>query len=93
MHDILLVLIMTSPLLWLVSVHLLRNWQYFWRYFICNLLVLCAHLYLTLQVLHLGHDEYGLKRLVAVLGAIVVHTLLGFGLALAIRYGHRSFNF
>ncbi|WP_460620703.1 hypothetical protein [Hymenobacter tenuis] len=85
-------MIMTSPLLWLVSVHLLRNWQYFWRYFLCNLLLLIGYAYIVLAVLPFANDAYGLGRLFAVLGAIVVHTFLGFGLALAIRYGHRSMN-
>jgi hypothetical protein len=77
-------------LLWMISLWLLCGWRYFWRYFAGNLVLLAAYTFLTTQVSLFGHDEYGLGRIFATVGAVTVHTVLGLGFALAVRWPRRQ---
>jgi len=77
-------LVLAAPLLWLISLFLLRRWPYFRLFFICNLVVLAAYLVLIGQF-PFGHDEYGLGRLFVGAGAVAGHALLGFIFAVGLR--------
>lgn len=85
--DILFIsLLLASPVLWLGSLLLLKSWHRFWPFFALNALLLVGYLGLfSSGLVSLGHDEYGLNWLFAVLSAIVLHTVLGFGFAVGYR--------
>jgi hypothetical protein len=85
------ILVLALPLcLWVASLWLLRGWRYFWRFFACNAVLLLGHLYLNIQVLDFGHDEYGLGRLIATGGTVVLHAGLGLLVAVAVRWRQHS---
>lgn len=92
MVDLFLFLLLASPALWLVSLFLLMDWRRFWRFFLLNLLVLIGYLWVLSSptLVSFGHDEYGLGWLFAVLMAVVLHVVLGFGFAVGFRLYRRQ---
>ena len=80
-------LVLISPILWISSIFLLKDWKHFWKFFIANTLILIIYLVLILapDLINLGHDEYGLKRLGAIVAAVFTHVILGLFFALRFR--------
>ena len=70
----------------MISLFILSSWKYFWKFFIGNALI--VSIYLTLltntNLINFGHDEYGLKNLITIVGCILTHIVLG--LIFAIGY-------
>ena len=50
---------------WVFSIYLIRNWSYFWSYFILNFIILITYTCYALYggLTFIGHDEYGMGRL------------------------------
>lgn len=84
-------LLILGPLLWILSLVLLKSWRYFWLYFLANLIVLVGYLAIlsTSSLAYFGHDEYGLGRLLILVAAVMMHTLLGFFFALGFGFRQR----
>ncbi len=74
-------------MLWVATLILLRNWQYFRRAIWLNGLLLMSYLYVlsTRPLSYLEHDEYGLGRLSTILTVMVVHILLGLLIVIGLR--------
>ncbi|WP_345074882.1 hypothetical protein [Hymenobacter fastidiosus] len=85
----LLLLLLASPLLWLASLFLLRQWCHFRLFFASNLLILAAYL-LLIAWFPFGHDEYGLGRLFYSAYALIAHVVLGFGFAVVLRWQQKN---
>jgi len=71
--------VLSSPVIWIISITLLSRWKHFWTFFCVNAVILFFYLYIliTPEFSNFGHDEYGLNRFVHILMAIVVHIVLG----------------
>lgn len=84
-------LLILGPLLWIFSLVLLKSWRYFWLYFVANLVLLVGYLAIlsTSPLSYFGHDEYGLRRLLILMAAVMVHTMLGFFFALGFEFRQR----
>ncbi len=85
----LLVLIFLVPgILWYISMALLSNWKYFKLFFVLNaILVVGYSLYLIYADLpFIGHDEYGIQRLLYVIFVPIIHIVLIFLLAFFIKW-------
>ena len=94
MERALVLLLLLTPALWIISLVLLAGWHYFWRFFIVNLLVLSAYVFVFTSIswVNYGHDEYGLGRIVYPTLACVVHVLAGFTFAVAFYSRRRAIN-
>lgn len=73
--------------LWIWSVSLVKNWKYFWTYFIINFLIVVGYIVYILygDMPLLGHDEYGLGRLFMLFAFPIGYAILGFLIALIIN--------
>ena len=76
------------PVLWIISIVLLRKWKHIIRYIISNtILVLIYFLALFYsKITFFEHDEYGLKKVFLFLMIIGAHTIIGFIFALYYKY-------
>ncbi len=74
-------------ILWIWSIYLIKNWRYFWIYFIINFLIVTSYIIYTIygNLSFLGHDEYGLGRLFMLFVFPIGHSILGFIIALIIN--------
>lgn len=72
------------PILWIVSIYLLRKWNKVYRYFIINLLVLLSYLYLTFfsDFKFFKEDQLGLKIVFLFIYILLFHTIANFIFAL-----------
>jgi hypothetical protein len=88
MEIILAIIVLSSPLLWIISLVVLSNWKHFWKFFFANLFILVGYVYILFftKVVNQEHDEYGLKVLGTVLLTILTHILLGFLFAISYKY-------
>lgn len=73
--------------LWTLSIYLIRSWKHFWPYFFTNFLILLIYTINTLygKLEFIGHDEYGLGRLMLLFAFPIVHAFVGFIVALVIN--------
>lgn len=73
--------------LWIWSIYLVRNWKYFWVYFLINLIIMASYfIYLVYGDLNfLGHDEYGLGRLYLFFSWPIKHAIVGSVIAIIIN--------
>ena len=73
--------------LWILSIYLTRSWKHFWTYFAINFLIIIAYVSYTLYggLKFLGHDEYGLGRLLMLFALPFGHAIIGFIIALVIN--------
>jgi hypothetical protein len=74
--------------LWLLSIYLVREWKYFWVFFATNLLIIAIYSTYTIygDLNFLGHDEYGLGRLMMLFAIPIVHVLISFVIAIVVNY-------
>ena len=74
--------------LWIFSIYLVRKWKNFWVFFTTNLLIAAIYTtYLTYGDLSfLGHDEYGLPRLMVLVATPLLHVLISFIIAIIVSY-------
>lgn len=74
--------------LWILSIYLVRKWKYFWAFFAINFAILAIYTTYTIygNLDFLGHDEYGLGRLMMLFAIPLVHVLIVFILAMVINY-------
>lgn len=86
-YDLILFLPALGILSWIVSIYLVRSWEYFWLYFGINLMVLTAYtVYIWNADLNfLGHDEYRLGKLLILIALPICHAILGFGIAIVVN--------
>ena len=80
-------LVLISPILWISSIIILKDWKHFWKFFIANTVIILIYLILIFvpDLIDLGHDEYGLKKLMMVITAIFTHIILGVTFAIGYR--------
>lgn len=73
---------------WLLSIYLVREWKYFCVFFATNLLIIAIYSTYTIygDLSYLGHDEYGLGRLIMLFAIPLVHVLISFSIAIVINY-------
>lgn len=90
-EKILLYIILGSPLIWLVSILMLKDWRHIWKYALINFVVLIAYgiTILMTDLIDFGHVEYGLKKLFAFIASVVIHILLGFIFAVGYKLRKR----
>ncbi|SHJ42441.1 hypothetical protein SAMN04488007_0291 [Maribacter aquivivus] len=74
--------------LWALSIYLVRKWKHFWIFFAINFAILAIY---TTYIIYgnldfLGHDEYGLGRLMMLFAIPLIHVLIAFILAMVINY-------
>jgi|GEM_PF-661120 hypothetical protein len=83
---------LSSPVLWVFSLIILKDWKHFWKFFFANLFILACYYYILLftRLIDLGHDEYGLVAIGAFLFTISIHVLLGFLFAMTYKYRKAS---
>lgn len=77
-------LVALIPILWIVSIYLLRKWNKVFRYFSINLIVLLTYLYLTLfsDFKFFKEDQLGLKIVFLFIYILLFHTIANFIFAL-----------
>ena len=87
MGNLLMILVLISPILWIASIFLLKDWEHFWKFFIVNAIILAFYLIITMHpaIIDLGHDEYGLKRFVTIGAVVFTHLILGLIFAVGYR--------
>ena len=83
-----LVILGIGLVLWILSIYLVREWKHFWVFFAINLLILAIYSTYTIygNLNFLGHDEYGLGRLMMLFAIPIIHVLIAFILAMVINY-------
>ncbi|EAR01252.1 hypothetical protein FB2170_11046 [Maribacter sp. HTCC2170] len=83
-----LVILGVGLVLWILSIYLVRKWKYFWIFFAVNFAILTIYTIYTIygNLSFLGHDEYGLGRLIMLFAVPLIHVLVAFVLAIIIRY-------
>ena len=76
------------PVLWIISIVLLKKWKHIIRYFICNTILVLIYFFglFFSRLTFFDHDEYGLKKVFLFLFIIGFHTILGFIFALYYKY-------
>ncbi|KAA9332340.1 hypothetical protein F0P96_12745 [Hymenobacter busanensis] len=84
--------LLASPMLWLISLYLLRRWSHFPAFFAANTALLIVYLYVLFHptLISFGHDEYGLGRLFGLFCTVTAHVVLGFLFAVAFRWKRRA---
>lgn len=84
--------ILFSPILWLVSLYLLSDWEDVWKFAAINfsIIVLYTFLLLFTNIVELGHDEYGLKRIGTFALTVSTHILLGFLFSVGYKLNKKS---
>ncbi|MEQ9309836.1 MAG: hypothetical protein RLN90_10305 [Balneolaceae bacterium] len=84
--------ILFSPILWLVSIYLLSDWEHVWKFAAINFSVIVLYTVILLfsNIIDLGHDEYGLKRLGTFALTVSTHILLGFLFAVGYKLNKKS---
>jgi hypothetical protein len=67
-------------LLWIFAIVLVSKWKYLFHFIVGNIIILILGFYILLEkkLIDVGHDEYGLGTLFAVIGFGIVHSALGF---------------
>ena len=83
-----LVILGVGFVLWLLSIYLVREWKYFWVFFVTNLLIIAIYYTYTIygDLNFLGHDEYGLGRLMMLFAIPLLHVLISFVIAIVVNY-------
>ena len=83
-----LIILGIGLILWLLSIYLVRKWKYFWVYFGINLIIIAIYTNYTVygNLEFLGHDEYGLGRLMMLFAVPIVHVSISFIIAIVINY-------
>lgn len=83
-----LIILGIGLVLWMLSIYLVHKWKYFWVFFGINLIVLALYTTYTIygNLEFLGHDEYGLGRLMMLFAIPIVHVLIAFIIAVVINY-------
>ena len=86
--------VLASPILWLVSIYLLHEWNLIWRYSLANFvaLVIYGALIMMTDMVDLGHDEYGLAKPSVLIATITGHVVLGFIFAVGYKIRKRFPN-
>lgn len=74
--------------MWIASLYMTSRWKYFWHYFVANILIFIGYFtyLLNADLVWLGHDEYGLQRLFMMFLFPSIHVIIGFLIAIFIRY-------
>lgn len=80
MDRIIIGTILISPVLWIASILLTKEWKHFKKLVLINsALIICYLIVINfINWIHLGNDEYGLKIMTLNISLIVFHILLGF---------------
>jgi hypothetical protein len=81
-------LIALMPISWIVSLYIIRKWQYVLGYFIMSSLVVVIYSYVILfsTIKIFSQDELGLKKIFLFLYTIMIHSIAGFIFALIYKY-------
>ncbi len=76
------------PVLWIISIVLLRKWKHIIRYFIGNTILVLVYFFglFYSKISFFEHDEYGLNIVFLFLMIIGAHTIIGFIFALYYKY-------
>ncbi|KQC29640.1 hypothetical protein [Flagellimonas eckloniae] len=82
-----LILPIIALALWILSIFLVKSWRHFWLYLITNFLIVLIYTINTLygKLEFIGHDEYGLGRLMLLFVFPIAHAVIGFIFALVIN--------
>ncbi len=85
---ILYLLLLLIPVLWIVSVFILRKWKHILVYTIVNALLIAIYFYIIFYSNYkiFLHDEYRLKKIFLFLYIIMTHTIAGFIFAMVYKY-------
>ena len=82
--------------LWSISLYILSNWKWFWKFSILNgfLIIIYIPYILFGEIAYLSHDEYGIGRLMLLLLLLIIHaiTVLIFAVIRKVRMNYRSRN-
>ena len=81
---ILYAIVASIPILWIISIYLLRKRKEIYRYFIVHLVLFIAYLYLVLfsNFKFFEYDQLGLKKVFLFIFILLFHTLANFIFAL-----------
>lgn len=92
MERFLILLVLVSPIFWILSIFMLSDWKHFWKFFIANTLLFIAYLALTSnpELIDFEQDEYGLKRFSTLVLATFTHIILGLIFAIGYRWKRRT---
>lgn len=85
---ILYFLLLLIPILWIVSIFMLRKWKHILIYSILNAFLIAVYFYLIFYSNYkiFLYDEYRLKKIFLFLYIIMSHTIVGFIFALVYKY-------
>lgn len=81
-------LLILLPVLWIVSIKMLRNWKHIIRYYLMNITVIglyCLVIFYS-NIDYFTHDPYGLRKIFSLLFCLGIHTFIGFLFALYYKY-------
>lgn len=80
MENLFVVTLFISPILWIISIKLTKNWKHFKKLALLNLLIFVCYFFILnfTKWIDLGDDAYGLGRLVTNVILIMIHVILGF---------------
>ncbi len=72
------------PIMWIISIYILRKWDYFYLFFGLNLVmtVLFYYLITATNIFISGQNEHGLETLYNVVIYVVIHTIVMFAFSL-----------
>ena len=89
-----LFVLISTPILWIISIFIFKEWKYFGKLFLINTIILICYGYLILytNLNFVGHDEYGLGKILLLVSSLIIHTILNFGLALFYKYKLKKAN-
>lgn len=92
MERFLILLVLVSPIFWILSIFMLSDWKHFWKFFLANTLLFIAYLALTSypEFMVFGHDKYGIKRFSTLVLATFTHIILGLIFAIGYRWKRRA---
>ncbi|NUY79375.1 hypothetical protein HUK80_00590 [Flavobacterium sp. MAH-1] len=81
------IILVLCPVLWIISVWMIRKWRFRNTFLIVNLLFFFAmeSVLLTTDVIDTGHDRYGYARYIAAFFGGFLHTALAFAISIGIN--------
>lgn len=86
--------LISTPILWMISIFIFKEWKYFGKLFLLNSIILLSYGYLILysNLNLVGHDEYGLSKIFLFINFLIFHTILNFGFAMFYKYHLKNLN-
>jgi hypothetical protein len=80
-------LLVIPILLWIFAIFLLSKWKYLFHFIICNIGIGIFGFYILLEtkIIDLGHDEYGLGTLFALISFGIGHSILGLSFGIFLK--------